>query len=230
MDWQQLARFFPDTMLEWRIVERAENNTLALVRPQVQIQQVLSHLDALAGRSGWSNSFFMVGNQAVGCALTISGVAKSVVLPLAYPNMLEDAAQRADDALVQAAERFGILPEADVSLCYWVEADPEAGTILHEPTEIQRYPKVLQVLQTSPSEVGEEGKLDARPLGMGNLPPKPSGQMMIDKLLERLKQEGRGLEAAKLVITHKGYGNDADEAKRLYGKLRDLLKQASATL
>lgn len=223
MDWQNLARFFPDSQLEWRIVEFARAEAQALVRPQITVHAVLEHLDSIASRAGWSNSFFTVGDHALGCALSIAGVAKSVVLPLAYPNMPTDAAERANDALVQAAERFGILPEIDVSLRYWVEVDPEALSILHEPTEVQRYPEVLRVSQ-QPIAASEDFRLDARPLGVGDVPTKPSGQMMIDKLLERLKDAGLGLQAAKLVINHKGYGHNAEEAKRLYGKLRALLK------
>lgn len=52
---------------------------------------------------------------------------------------------------------------------------------------------------------------------------KSAGQRAIDRLVDRLRGEGLGLETAQLLVEHGGYGSDADEARALYGKLRDLL-------
>jgi hypothetical protein len=49
---------------------------------------------------------------------------------------------------------------------------------------------------------------------------------MIDRLVERLKEEGQGLAAARLLVKHGGYGNDPAAARELYAQLRALLLRA----
>ena len=61
-----------------------------------------------------------------------------------------------------------------------------------------------------------------------NTPPKPAGQQAIDRLVERLGGEGKGLEVAKLVTRYGGYGDDPEAAKELYSQLRALLLEDSA--
>ena len=53
---------------------------------------------------------------------------------------------------------------------------------------------------------------------------KPEAHELIDRLLERLKQAGKGKEAARVVTKYGGYGRTPEETKRLYGELRALLK------
>lgn len=50
---------------------------------------------------------------------------------------------------------------------------------------------------------------------------------MIDRLIERLKAEGQGLAAARILVKHGGYGKDPQAARELYGELRDLLRAGS---
>jgi hypothetical protein len=57
---------------------------------------------------------------------------------------------------------------------------------------------------------------------------KPTGQQMIDRLVERLKGEGQGLAAARLLVKHGGYGKDPEAARELYAQLRELLLAAPA--
>ena len=52
---------------------------------------------------------------------------------------------------------------------------------------------------------------------------KPSAQELIDKLILRLREVGKGREAAALVVKYGGYGADAEATKKLYGELRALL-------
>jgi len=54
---------------------------------------------------------------------------------------------------------------------------------------------------------------------------KPEAQELIDRLIERLKQAGKGKEAARVVTKYGGYGRSPEETKRLYGELRALLKE-----
>jgi len=59
-------------------------------------------------------------------------------------------------------------------------------------------------------------------------PEKPSAQELIDKLILRLREAGKGREAAALVVKYGGYGADADATKKLYGELRALLLSQEA--
>lgn len=52
---------------------------------------------------------------------------------------------------------------------------------------------------------------------------KPSAQELIDRLIARLREEGKGREAAALVVKYGGYGSDPETTKKLYGELRNLL-------
>ncbi|WP_457638451.1 hypothetical protein [Oceanithermus sp.] len=52
---------------------------------------------------------------------------------------------------------------------------------------------------------------------------KPSAQELIDKLMAKLREVGKGREAAALVVKYGGYGSDPEETRRLYGELRALL-------
>ncbi len=54
-------------------------------------------------------------------------------------------------------------------------------------------------------------------------PPKSSAQELIDRLIARLREQGKGKEAATLVVRYGGYGNDPETTKKLYGELRALL-------
>ncbi len=57
--------------------------------------------------------------------------------------------------------------------------------------------------------------------------PKPEGQQIIDRLIERLKAEGQGLASARILVKHGGYGKDPKAARELYAELRDLLRATS---
>lgn len=52
---------------------------------------------------------------------------------------------------------------------------------------------------------------------------KPSAQELIDRLIARLREAGKGREAAALVVKYGGYGGDPETTKKLYGELRALL-------
>lgn len=52
---------------------------------------------------------------------------------------------------------------------------------------------------------------------------KPSAQELIDKLLAKLREAGKGREAAALIVKYGGYGIDPETTRKLYGELRALL-------
>jgi hypothetical protein len=54
-------------------------------------------------------------------------------------------------------------------------------------------------------------------------PARSEGQQVIERLVERLRAEGLGREAATLVVEHGGYGRSPEEARELYRRLRELL-------
>ncbi|RDI96561.1 DNA repair protein Rad52 [Meiothermus sp. QL-1] len=53
---------------------------------------------------------------------------------------------------------------------------------------------------------------------------KPEAQVLIDRLMERLKAAGLGKQAAQIVLKYGGYGRHPEETRKLYGELRALLK------
>lgn len=201
--WQRLAAPFSLQALTWRIVERAPDQRSARVRPQLRPEAVRSRFDTVLTLAGWSCAHQAVGDQAILCALYADGVSRSVVVALAGRG----AETAADDAFVYAAEQFGLRPPADTGAHYWVDYDPDNDIILYEP----------EVVSPEPA---------APPLGAEALQ-KSTGQQAIDRLIDRLKEEGLGLEVAKLVTAHGGYGRDPAEARELYARLRQLYKEAT---
>ncbi len=197
--WDTLTAPFPETALEWRVVEQADEGERVKLRPQLPFDLVLTRLDGAAGRLAWSNRYLPWGETALCCELTIGQVTKSVVLSRS-PD--QDAAELARDALVQAAERFGLCPPADPLASYWALADSDTGAPIHEP-------EVAPVPAPAVSE-------------------KSAGQQAIDRLIDRLRQEGQGLAAAQLITEYQGYGNDPEAARELYARLRALLLNEAA--
>ena len=216
--WERLTQPFSADAVTWRVLEVMETDAVAdtavvdtaadipggaaraRVRPQLSYTTVLERLNEVVQPSGWSNRYVALGNDALSCELSIESVTKTEV---ALPNEKLSADEVAHDAFVYAAELFGMVPPMDAETVYWVDYDPEAKTILHEPAA-EVVPEAAEVL-TPPST------------------PKPAGQQAIDRLVERLKGEGRGLEVAKLINTYGGYGQDKDAARELYSQLRALL-------
>jgi hypothetical protein len=197
--WALLASPFALESLQWRIIRLSEDGQRAQLRPQLRAGAVVARLDEVAGVEGWSNHLTPFG-EALICTLSVGSVSKSAVsdAPLLKP------AERAEDALVRAAELYGMRPPADQKAEYWVDYNPEAEEILYEPE--------LQAPVHAPAPE----------------PQRSEGQRAIDRLVERLKEDGLGLEAAKLVSAYGGYGSSSEQARELYGRLRALLKDKPA--
>lgn len=53
---------------------------------------------------------------------------------------------------------------------------------------------------------------------------KPEAHKHIDALMEQLKAQGMGKEAAKAVMKYGGYGKTVDESRQLFVELRNMLK------
>lgn len=190
-----MASPFSPQDLEWRIVELSQDGKQARLRPQLNYEVVVQRLNDTVGVEGWSNRYFVLTEGVFSCELRIKDVIKSCWLA---DRKLVASQLLAQDALVYAAEYFGMVSGVKPRPDYWVEYDPEQQTILFEP---------------------EPEWLSPEPT-----PEKPAGQQAIDKLIDRLRQEGQGLEAAKLLIRYGGYGQNPEAAKELYSQLRNLLR------
>ncbi len=200
--WSQLSLPLLPQDFEWRIIEVSTDNKQARLRPQLNYDKVIQRLNEVLGLEGWSNRYFPLAIGVFSSELTIQGVTKSCWVA---DRGLVNSELLAQDALVYAAEYFGIVSAVKQRPDYWVEYDPEQQTILFEPE-----PELILAASPTP-----------------DIPEKPAGQQAIDKLLERLKQEGQGLEAAKLLIRFGGYGQNPEAARELYSKLRDLLRDVA---
>jgi hypothetical protein len=144
-----------------------------------------------------------------------------------------------------AAALFGAVPPVRPLGDGWVDADPATGEALHPPEYAVRgdpgagasdapFPaqgpgRSHEPVDTPASDGGGSGGSDAGSTGPGaSAERKPEGQQMIDRLVARLREEGMGAEAARLVTVYGGYGRDAAAQRELYAKLRALLVERSA--
>lgn len=194
--WTKLAAPFSEDEVVWRVQRLSADALTALVRPQLSLEAVLCRLNEVAGAGDWSNTYTPLGEVALSCALSVREVTRSAVVELS----LGSAAEQADDGLVRAAERFGLLSPTDAGKAYWVDYDAESAEVLSVVSDT-----VLEA-PSPPAKVE-----------------KPAGQQAIERLLERLKEAGLGREAARLVVACGGYGSGGEAARELYGKLRALL-------
>jgi hypothetical protein len=113
---------------------------------------------------------------------------------------------------------------------YQVDYDAETKTLLYEP-ELgiggQDSGGQDSDSQDSGGQVtalkARESEQSAEPSSVSVTPAKSAGQQAIDKLVERLEQEGKGKEVAKLIVRYGGYGQNPEAARELYSKLRALL-------
>ena len=198
--WRLLQSGFPLDAIEWRIVAIDEGSSQAQVKPQLHYKAVIDRLNQI-GKTNWSNRFISISENTVVAELTIAGVAKSKVKSLKQP--LIDDTILTKDAFIEAATLFDIVCGYEDKR-FWVDYDAEAGEIVFEPElSIVEKPKI------------EQEALKAET--------KPKTKEVIDRLVERLGEEGLGLEAAKMLTQYGGYGNNSESAKELYSKLRELL-------
>ena len=222
--WTKLAQPFPETALEWRVLRLDDEQLRAQVRPQLRLDALTHRLDETVGVAGWSHTLVSLGpTGSVACTLTVEGVSKSAGANLG-PGLA--ASVLADDALVYAAERFHMLPPADLTLNYWVDYDKESGTTLYEPSRQPERSAEEGVPTEAPAATSTATSSETS--GESKPAPKSAGQQAIDRLVERLKADGLGLQAAKLVIAYDGYGSNPDAARELYAKLRELLRSAGS--
>ncbi|MGL4610006.1 MAG: hypothetical protein ACRCYY_10020 [Trueperaceae bacterium] len=200
-----LAAPFHKVDLTWRVVNVVAESREAILRPQLRFEAVLERLNNVLGVAGWSCRYQGLA-EAVSCELVIAGVSKSAVAESTHVNK----STAAQDALVYAAELFGLVPPVSREESYTVDYDLETQSILFEP-------EVFSVKESH------------EPTPTADTAMKSAGQQAIDKLVERLETQGRGKDVAKLIVQYGGYGQNSEAARELYSKLRALLVESGGS-
>lgn len=108
-------------------------------------------------------------------------------------------------ALADALRAYGVAPASSEG--QWVEYDPEEGANTHE----------LEPEQPAP--------IAGAPSPLPSAPPRDPqlerARKHIDDLLEGLREEGLGAQAAR-VLSSRGYGNTVEESREVYKELKAL--------
>lgn len=231
--WQELRRPFEPHGAAWWIQELTEDAGGAVLAPGVDRAALTRRLDSVLGVAGWGYSLHPLGQRAVVCNLKIADVERAAVAVV--PERLPVAAERlADQALSLAAAAFGIGPSLEDRFRAVVDLDDETGEPLYWPT-LEQWREAMSAAAGAPledpsarAERAEPKEQRTEPAPVQESPaaapaPRSQGAQAIDKLVERLNQEGLGRQAARLVVAHHGYGRSPEEGRELYSKLRALL-------
>jgi len=228
--WARLASPFSHDALAWRVAEVDEGGALARLVPLVGAATVVARLDEVVGAEGWSFHLAPMGADVLVGNLTVQGVTRAALVRVDH-RAGADPGRHADEALSMAALGFGMRPSIDTEAAYWVDYDPDAGEPLHLP-DVEAVPR---------GDAQEEPETMAgaspEPPDPGAARPEPSAETraagaheVIERLIERLREEGLGKEAALLVVRYQGYGRTPEESRELYGRLRSLLLEKGATV
>lgn len=227
--WARLASPFSHDALAWRVAEVDEGGALARLAPVVGAAAVVARLDEVVGAEGWSFHLTPMGTDVLVGNLTVQGVTRAALVRVDH-RAGADPGRHADEALATAALGFGIRPPIDTDVAYWVDYDPDAGEPLHLPdVDASLQPNVPEETDTAASARPEAPDPDARPEARTETRP-PGAHEVIERLIERLREEGLGKEAALLVVRYQGYGRTPEESRELYGRLRSLLLEKGATV
>lgn len=250
--WSRLATPFPPAVVRWHAVDRSADGGRLRLAPHLAAGALRARLDEAAGPDGWSLRLTPWDDSRLIAELTVHGTARAAVARVASaPELLLEGDDGGGDAgaaataaaLTAAAALFGAAPPIRVRGDGWVDADPGTGEALYPPayavagaTEVASGPTASDgppepdVPSAGPS--GDGGAAGARTEAESEEPkpeePKPEGQQMIDRIVGRLREEGMGAEAARLVTVYGGYGRDPASRRELYAKLRALLVERSA--
>jgi hypothetical protein len=230
--WALLAEPFPRSSCTWRVVDVADDLQTARLARTLTRASIAARLDEAVGSSDWSFQLLPLGDRSLVCNLTVCGVSRAATATVAGGLTHFEPALLAEHALAAAAEQFGMSPAGKAIA--WVDFDAESGEPLYLPDdEVAQLaddagglPSDQPSTLASTAEAGAERRdLPATGTLTGESGPdaKPAGHEVIERLLDRLREEGLGKEAARLVVTHGGYGRSQAESRELYGKLRALL-------
>lgn len=233
--WSTLSEPFPPGAVRWHAVEGSLDGQRVRLSPHLAPEALGARLDAAVGPDGWALDLRPWGEDRLIAELTVRGASRATVVRVAALPGLGDADAHLDAgaaatgaAMSSAARLFGVrLPVRTVG-DGWVDADPETGEALHPPEHAADTPT------TTAGGAGVDGPPDGggadeapahggASVGAQPAAAKPDGHQVIDRLVERLREEGLGGDAARLVTAYGGYGRDPDASRELYAKLRALL-------
>lgn len=241
--------------VRWLVAEIDDEGLRARLAPYIDADMLSRALDAACGISGWGNRYRPLGATAMVCELEIHGLPKSALAQGAEQHVDMEAVAAA--ALTRAVALHRIALPVDVGHDAWVDWDSEKLQPLYwpdpsdaldlpdapEPSEPREPPHARESASPQDSAASAAASEQAppplqaaaaKPLGtppeaLDQAPIRSEGQRAIDKLVDRLRDAGLGLDAAKLVNQHQGYGSDPDAARELYTRLRQLLLDRSAS-
>lgn len=256
-EWARLAAPFPPQALEWRVARLDPEGRTGRLEPVLDEDAVTRRLDEVLGIEGWSKRLTPLGADAVLCELEVLGVRKSAaarsfdgrvdpqrvcawafgraaalfgMVPPAVEGAWVDVDTDTAEPLYLPEVVLGAGPRPDA-------ADPEPDA--HDPPPTQLDPGASAEADARPdADAAPSGVAPAateiRPsvAGDDDAPPPPTGprsegQQAIERLMDRLRAEGLGRQAAGVVVAHGGYGRTPEDARRLYRELRELLLERS---
>ncbi|RIH88049.1 Single-stranded DNA-binding protein DdrA [Meiothermus luteus] len=196
--WQMLGDPFPPEDLGWRVEAVSKDGKRVLLARCVDAQAVMDRLDEVVGPQGWQDRYELL--QAPGAGGRYAVKCRLTIQGVSKEDVGEGESLQAAfaDALRQAALKFGV-------------GRFLAGEKRWVDQELAGDPQTLSEGVQGPSS-----------------PEKLEPQVLIDRLLERLKQAGLGKQAAQIVVKYGGYGRYPEETRRLYGELRALLKGSAS--
>jgi hypothetical protein len=201
------------------------------------VAAIRARLDAVVGVGGWSVGWVALPGEAIACHLVVGSVTKGGVVdaPAGF------GARAAEIAFVQAAAAFGIVVAAsDAPIASDAAREADVPPANDDDAAFGGADSAAeQGRAVIPAPVADSGALESGALESGALEPgvlaepgvapggateKPEAQQLIDRLLERLKSQGQGLVAARILVRYGGYGRDPVAARQLYAELRALLR------
>lgn len=222
--WARLAAAFPLSPSTWVLRELSPDRTSARVAAVPAADAIRARLDEVVAPDGWSCQLLPLGDRALVCNLSVEGVTRSGVYELPAGTVtgsaLGSASAIADGALAAAAAQFGMrLDSGDT----WVDHEPETGEVLLDVLEQVAVERSDEPAGSVTAAQEQDVQSRAAPSAAAPAVERPEPRQVIDRLVERLKAEGLGAAAAKLVVEYGGYGRDVEESRELYGRLRALL-------
>lgn len=239
--WPRLAAPFGGEAVAWVPVEVADAGDEVRVVALVASDALRERFDRTVGIAGWGVAYAPLDAGAIACHVTVAGVTKGAVAAAALAG---GPAATAEVAFARAAELFGLRAPLPSGATGWVPCDPETRQPLHLPEldlassapgagdgdAVAGPTAAPEPNAATPTAVGVASGASEAPAAAAATPPaeKPTGQQMIDRLVDRLKDEGQGLAAARLLVRYGGYGKDPDTARELYAQLRVLLRGEGA--
>jgi len=219
--WARLTSPFSPEALAWNVVELQPDGDRARLEPAWAPDLVRARLDEQLGLDGWSYALSAAGASGVVCSLTIQGVTRSAAAGAAGGATPLEAL--AELAFARCARQFGIAPAVAVADdSYWVDFDAESNEPVYFPEPV---PAAAGAAPAAPRQAAAAPEAPGAESPGADAPARQDASSealaMIERLVDRLKAEGLGKEAAQLVARH--HGRTVEEARELYSRLRALL-------